>query len=89
MGFGWELRNLTYEAFTNALFETYRNLANYGITVLNLATVDVPGVIIYHSQWILLWDSYILIDVINHIFYIHLAKNILISAWALTLSVQL
>ena len=31
------------KAFTNALFETYRNLANYGIVVSNLATVDAPG----------------------------------------------
>ena len=30
----------------DALFLTYRNLANYGIVVLNLATVDAPGVII-------------------------------------------
>ena len=30
----------------DALFETVWNLANYSIKVLNLATVDVPGVII-------------------------------------------
>ena len=38
---------LTYERrLLDALFLTNWNLANYGIVVLNLATVDVPGVII-------------------------------------------
>ena len=27
------------------MFETYRNLANYGLVVLDIATVDAPGVI--------------------------------------------
>lgn len=42
---GWASigKNDIIKAFTNALFETYRNLANYGIVVSNLATVDAPG----------------------------------------------
>lgn len=35
-----------FKAFTNALFETHRNLANSTVKVLNIANVDAPGVVI-------------------------------------------
>ena len=35
------------KAFISALFKTFRNLANYIIVVLNLATVDVLGMCLY------------------------------------------
>lgn len=69
-----------------ALFLTFWNLANYHIVVMNLATVDVPGVIcitaigvsrqhvLYHYSMCIVWS----------IMWLHF-----ISAWALALSVQL
>ena len=40
---GWEERPDIERRLLDALFETYRNLANSLIMILNLATVDVPG----------------------------------------------
>ena len=75
------------KAFTNALFKTYRNLANYGIVVLNLATVDAPGVIISQLRRLYITGC---ISIYDHVVCTYLpAWIIIISAWALTLSVQL
>ena len=71
----------------NAKFETHRNLANYDKSVLNVATVDVPGVITS-----ILWRP------CKHELYPYgssasvylglFTEAYIISAWALTLSVQ-
>lgn len=76
-----------FKAFTNALFKTYRILQIQN-PVLNLATVDVPGVIIstpwrpYKHELFLFGHKFCLYRSFN-------GKTIFISAWALTLSVQL
>ena len=38
-------RKIYWRRLLDALFETFRNLANLRVKVLNLATVDAPGVI--------------------------------------------
>ena len=87
-GHGWD-NNIRYifKAFTNALFKTYRILQIQN-PVLNLATVDVPGVIIstpwrpYKHELYLFGHNFCLYRSFN-------GKTIFISAWALTLSVHL
>lgn len=76
-----------FKAFTNALFKTYRILQIQN-PVLNLATVDVPGVII-SIPWRPCKHRLCPLGC-NVICCIGLFTDaIFISAWALTLSVQL
>ena len=71
----------------NAKFETHRNLANYDNPVLNVATVDVPGVITSIlwrpcKQELYPYGS-------SACVYLGLCvEAYIISTWALTLSVQ-
>jgi len=82
--------------YFDALFETVRNLANLRIKVLNLATVDARGVTYITAFGVSCQPElypfghkgflYLFIIIVGAP---KLERYIFISAWALTLSVQL
>ena len=80
--------------YFDALFETHRNLANLRIKVLNLATVDARGVIYITAFGVSCQPE---LYPFGHKGFLYLyivgmpklERYTFISAWALTLSVQL
>ena len=56
-GIGWE-QSRHIKAFTDALFETYRNLANLRYCCLEHCNVDATGVIFYQSRGDLISTNY-------------------------------